>query len=64
MFSWEILKLWQSIIFREIFICVEELNYMKYYMKVKITTIACKFAVKIDLDRKIFLGIIKRGERL
>ena len=64
MFSWEILKLWQSIIFREIFICVEELNYMKHYMKVKITTIAWKFAVKIDLDRKIFLGIIKIGERL
>ena len=44
----EFLKLWQSIIFRKIVICVEELNYMKDYMKVKITEIACKFAVKSD----------------
>ena len=43
-----ILKLWQSIIFRKIVICVEELNYMKDYMKVKIAVIACKFAVKRD----------------
>ena len=48
MFSWEFLKLSQSIIFCNIFICVEELNYMKDYMKVKITKIASKFAVKID----------------
>ena len=40
MFSWEFLKLSQSIIFRNIFICVEELNYMKDYMNVKITKIA------------------------
>ena len=44
----EFFKLWQSIIFRNIFICVEELNYIKDYMKVKITKIACKFAVKSD----------------
>ena len=31
------------IIFRNIFICVEESSYMKYYMKIKITKIACKF---------------------
>ena len=42
------LKLWQSIIFCKIVICVEELNYMNDYMKVKITKIACKFAVKSD----------------
>ena len=48
MLSWEFLKLSQSIIFRNIFICVEELNYMKDYKQVKITKIACKFAVKID----------------
>ena len=41
MFSWEISKLSQSIIFRNIFIWAEELNYMKDYMKVKITKIAC-----------------------
>ena len=48
-FCGEFLKLWQSIIFGNIFICVEELNYMKDYMKVKITEIACKFAVKSAL---------------
>ena len=42
------LKLWQSIIFCNIVICVEELNYMKDYMKIKITKIAFKFAVKTD----------------
>ena len=49
MFSWEFLKLSDSIIFRNIFICVEELNYMKDNMKVNITKIACKSAVKIFL---------------
>ena len=48
MFSWEFLKLSQSIIFRNTFICVEELNYMKDCMKFKITKIARKFAIKID----------------
>ena len=48
MFSWEFLKLSHSIIFRNIFICVEELIYMKDNMKVKITKIACKLTVKID----------------
>ena len=48
MLSWEFLKLSQSIAFRNIFIYVEELNYMKDYMKVKITKIAWRFAVKID----------------
>ena len=63
MFSWEFLKLSHAITFRNTFTCVEELNYMKDNMKVKITKIACKFAVKIDKDQKLFLGIIKRKER-
>ena len=33
MFSWEFSKLLESIIFRNIFICVEKLNYIKNYMK-------------------------------
>ena len=32
-FSWEFSKLLESIIFRNIFICVEKLNYIKNYMK-------------------------------
>ena len=45
-------------------ICVEELNYMKDYMKVKITKIACKYTVKSDSGQKNFVGIIKRRESL
>ena len=37
---------------------------MKDYMKVKITKIASKFAVKSDQDRKKFVGIIKRRKSL
>ena len=40
-------------IFRNIFICVEELNYMEDYLKVKITEIACKFVVKLLKTKKI-----------
>ena len=32
-FSWEFSKLLESIIFGNIFICVEKLNYIKNYMK-------------------------------
>ena len=39
-------KLWQTIIFRKIVICAEELNYMRDYMKVKITKITWKFVVR------------------
>ena len=48
MFSKEFLRFSQSIMFRNISIWVEELNYMKDCMKFKITKIACKFAIKID----------------
>ena len=34
MFSWEVSKLLQSILFCNIFICVEELNYVKDYLNV------------------------------
>ena len=34
-FSWEFSKLLESIIFRNIFICVEKLNYIKNYMKTR-----------------------------
>ena len=37
---------------------------MKDYITVKITKIACKFAVKSDQGLKTFLGIIKKRERL
>ena len=63
MFSWELLKLSQSIILRNISICVEELNYMKDCMKFKITKIACKFAIKIDQDQSIFVESIRRSQR-
>ena len=33
--SWEFSKILQSIFFLSIFICLEELSYMKYYMKVR-----------------------------
>ena len=55
MFSWELSKLSQSVILCNIFIGVEELAYMKDYMKIKITKIACKFAVKW-LKPKIISG--------
>ena len=38
MFSWEFSKLLESIIFRNIFICVEKLNYIKNYMKTRCET--------------------------
>ena len=62
---WEFLKLWQSIIFRKIVICVEELNYMKDYMKAKITKIACKFAkfAKKWLRLKKFCGNYQKKEK-
>ena len=41
-------KLSQTIIFCKIAICVEELNHTNDYIKVKITKMACKFAVKSD----------------
>ena len=34
-FSWEFSKVLESIIFRNIFICVEKLNYIKNYMKTR-----------------------------
>ena len=34
-FSWEFSKLLESIIFRNISICVEKLNYIKNYMKTR-----------------------------
>ena len=37
---------------------------MKGYIKVKITKMTCKFAIKRDQDRKNFLGIFKKRERL
>ena len=35
LFSWEFSKLLESIIFRNIFNCVEKLNYIKNYMKTR-----------------------------
>ena len=33
--SWEFSKILQSIILLSIFICLEELSYIKYYMKIR-----------------------------
>ena len=43
--------------FRNIFICVEELNYMKDFIKVKITKIACK----VTKAQKDFSELSKKG---
>ena len=59
-----IFKLSQSSIFRNIFIYVEELNYMKDYMKVKITKVACKFAVKKTEVQKFFWELSKEGNTI
>ena len=34
-FSWEFSELMETIIFRNIFICVEKINYIKSYMKTR-----------------------------
>ena len=52
-FSWEFYKLLESIIFRNIFICVEKLHYIKNYMKTRRDTRREGQPIMLDVEEAL-----------